>query len=172
MAMIENEILASVYSEEMYNEVKFLEAKDFSKAENRALWVLIQQCDGDTIEMIKRMSRLQRVSWTNAVQAACLGVANYKVAQMGCKLVELRFERVLITLLDDLIVKAQSKIEIAMLQEIKSVVGKNNIFELAEGSAEYVKQHASTYTIQRLKDFREYVDKRFNTIKNIQHGNK
>jgi hypothetical protein len=175
MAMIENEIISSVYSEEMYNQVTFLEAKDFSKPENQALWKLIASVDGDTVKMIARISHLERVSWTNAVRGACLGVASYKVAQMGLELVSLRFRRLLDSLLDDLVSRSESFVEKHYLMEIKKEAPKLAILELAKDAGIYLeeqaREQATTYAKERLNDFSNYVQKRLDSIKLVTNGN-
>lgn len=169
--MIENEIISSVYSEEMYLRVKFLEAKDFQNPVNQQLWRLIQSVEGDTVAMIAKISQSERLQWTNTVKAACLGVAMYKVAEMGLKLVSMRFERLLNDLLNDLISRSPNLVEKHYLNQIQKELPSIDILKLAPVISEYFESkagdEATTYAKQRLNDFSNYVQKRIEQIKSV-----
>lgn len=172
--MIENEILSSVFSEEMFHKVRFLQAKDFENKINQRLWAEISRHKGNTVSMVAAISHTERAQYANAVSRACLGVGMVNVAQMGLKLVELKFTRLLNVLLDDLIKRSESIIEKHYLKEIKKEMPKIDIIELSEGVLFYfedkARDEATTYAKQRLKDFSEYVAKRIQTIKTITNG--
>ena len=176
MAMIENEIISSVYSEDMYSEVTFLEPKDFTDPINRKLGGMISEVKGDTVAMIARISYLERSQYTNAVLKACLGIASYKVAQMGLELVSIRYRNLLNTLLDELLAKSESLIEKHYLTEIKKEAPKNSILEIAKGVSDYFESkaadEATTYAKERLRAYSNYVITRNEKIKNFTNGNK
>jgi len=176
MAMIENEIISSVYSEEMYSEVTFLEPKDFTDPINRKLWVMISEVKGDTVAMIARTSLLERSQYANAVVKACLGIACYKVAQMGRELVALRYRNLLNIVLDDLLSKSESLIEKHYLTEIKKAAPRESILEMARDVPDYFESkagdEATTYAKERLRAYSNYVITRNEKIRNITNGNK
>lgn len=169
--MIEEEIISSVFSEEMFDQVKFLEIKDFENPQNQMLWRFISECQGDTIAMIARMSHTERLQWTNACQRACLGVASYKVAEMGFKLVELKFERLFIQLVEELIGRSENQVEKLLLTDLITAVTSEDIFALSDHAGEYIGQHASTYTKIRFEDFIKYRQRRIEKIKLVKNGN-
>ena len=168
--MIEEEIISSVFSEEMFEEVKFLEPKDFENPVNQTLWRFISEFQGDTVAMIARMSHAERVRYTNACQRACLGVACYKVAQIGLKLIELKFERLFIQLIEDLISRSENKVEKLLLTDLINAVTSEDIFEISEHAKDYIGNHASTYTKTRFDDFLKYRQKRIEKIKKLKNG--
>ena len=167
--MIEEEIISSVFSEEMFEEVKFLEVKDFQNPVNQTLWRFISEFQGDTVSMIARMNHTERVRYTNACQRACLGVACYKVSQMGLKLIELKFERLFIQLIEDLIAKSENKVEKLLLNDMINAVTSEDIFEISDHASEYIGNHASTFTKTRFDDFLKYRQKRIERIKQKQN---
>lgn len=174
--ILENEILSAVYSEGRYNEVSFLEPKDFMNPINEVLWKLIQSCKGDLVDLFTRISDLERVQWANAVKVVCLGSSLYRLPQMGLKLVELRFEKLLQLLLIDLIQKSENPFEKIALKQVQEVVKKEHILDLYKGAFEYIESKAgdgvSTYTRERFESFENYITNRLETIRAITNEHK
>jgi hypothetical protein len=170
--MLEDEIISSVYSEKMYNRVKFLEVKDFEKKENRQLWMLIQKYNGDVVRMMTNSNPLERSSWTERVRVACLGVAWGNVDQVGLKLIEMRFTKLLIKLLDELIGKSRSAVERHYLEDLRGGVSDSDIFDLIANAEDYLTEKAqdesTPHAKQRLKDLNDYVLRRIEKIKELK----
>ena len=170
--MLEDEIISSVYSEKMYDRVKFLEVKDFEKVENRCLWLLIQKYKGDVELMMTRGSSSERASWTKLVRLACLGVAWGNVDKIALKLVEMRFSRLLIKLLDELIGKSRSAVERHYLEDLRGGVTDADIFDLIANAEDYLTEKAQDESTprakQRLKDLNDYVLRRVEKIKELK----
>lgn len=165
--MLEREIISSCYSEEMYNDCKFLEPKDFQNKNLRTLWEMLQLNNGDTVKVINSIKADTRQAIINEVQTCSMGAAHTRLSQMALCLVEKRFKRLFNTTLNDLFARSESNVEKSLIQECIKSVDSEDIFILSDHSLDYIGDHATTYTKQRLSAFLDYRNKRIEKIKQI-----
>ena len=168
--MIERQIISSVYSEEMYQDVQFLEPNDFTNPLYRHLWKLIQESEGDTLKVLLSIDNPTQVQYHDEVRRAMAGVSMARVGQMGLYLVERRFKTLFTILFEDLMSKTKSDVEKSMIVEVWKSIEKEDIFILSDNVLAYLGDHATKYTTERINAFISYRTKRINDIKNKTYG--
>jgi hypothetical protein len=166
----EKMLIASVYSEDTYKEVSFLEPKDFTNLSYTFFWELLQKHEGDVIKAlnsldIKANKQLSKEIFT---YSNLLGCNNY--IRIALMLVENRFKSLLSVLLSDLSINSKNALEVNLLNECISAITKHDIFQLSDGLLEYLGHQASDHTKKRITDYLQYMDKRIEEIKEVRNG--
>lgn len=172
MSSLEKMIVESVYSEERFEQVSFLDEKDFTNLTYGFYWGLISKFKGDVITALGTLEIEGR-------KDLCMAVYNFSTLS-GCnnleriatEVVEMRFKRLLIHLLTDLSKETKNRLESEMLNECILAVPNNDVFELSYGILEYIGHQASALTKKRITDYLKYVDGRCDKIKNVINGTK
>ncbi len=165
--MLEREIISTCYSEEMYNECKFLEPKDFQNKNLRTLWEMLQHEKGDIVKVFNSIDSKTRTSVISEIQAASMGSSHTRVAQMALCLVEKRFKALFKRTLSELLGKVSNTSEKSLIMDCFKSVEKEDVFILSDHVLDYIGQHASTYTTERINAFLDYRNKRIDTIRQI-----
>ena len=163
--MIEQNIIASVFSEDRYNEVGFLIKHDFSIAANAKLWEGISHYKGDLLQFIASLELADRKDWLRAVEYNCSAWAIYSLTELGIQLVELSYKRNLDRLLRKLSEGSTDAMEIYLLNEAKKEIPNADIFDLSESLNDYFGDKVSINVRARIKDYNDWRNKRTSEIK-------
>ncbi len=159
MKYLEEIILGTAIAENRFDELSFLEVKDFVCY--GAYWQLALNSKGDLVTMLKNYpDEAQK----NILITCGIWATNYP-HQFAFKLIELRFKRLFKVLLVNLSESSKSVLESEILIEAKNSIDTVDIFDLSDGLIEYIGYQITSETETRIKDFISYRDSRIKKIK-------
>lgn len=172
MSQLEKTLIASIFSEETYSKVSFLEAKDFTDKTYQFFWDLISRYDGDVIKAMGNLELTDKKELSKQVFTYSTLLGSNNIERVALNMIELRFKRLLNALLTDLSRKTKNRLEADLLNECVLAIPDNDIFELSEGVLEYLGHQSSDHTKERLNSYLKYVDERCETVKKVINGTK
>lgn len=170
MRELEERIISSVFGEDQYRKVSFLEPEDFTNYPGypyKEFFKLIKQTKGESGTLIECLINCKSRELKSILQdqSNLLGY-NYP-ENNALKLLEIRFKGLFINLLVKLSNESKNTVEKELLNESNLMVIRADIFDLSDHILEYIGVHASDFTKDRIGSFLSYRDKRVNEAKQV-----
>lgn len=170
MRELEERIINSVFGEDQYRKVSFLEPEDFTNYPGypyKEYFKLIKKTNAkeDTLMECLINSENKELKGLLSDQSNLLGY-NYP-ERSALKLLEIRFKGLFINLLVKLSSESKNSVERELLNESNLMVIKSDIFDLSDHILEYLGVHANVHTKARIKSFLQYRDKRVNEARKV-----
>lgn len=170
MKEIEQLIISSVFGEDNYRKVSFLEPNDFKDYPTkpfRSLWKLIDEHKAYDLTVLTILAKSKNEDLKQFMLGQCDIVTATHIQRYALILLENRFKTLFLTLLVKLSNDVLNVLERQLLGEIQSEVLKQDIFELTDNVIDYLGSQGSDTTKNRINDFISYRDKRANEAKRI-----
>ena len=162
MKHLEQMIIGSAIGEGQYSKIEFLEAEDF--VYYREYWRLAKHHKGDLIKMVQNYPDDARDNIVNICNLA----GSTDIYMNAVLLTELRFKRLLDTLLYNLSKTTLNALESNLLIEAKELIPSEDIFDLSDILIKYIGHQITPPTKKRIEDFLKYRDGRVKIIKSYQ----
>lgn len=166
MKELQKMIIATAINEHQYQRVIFLEPLDFQnfpEHDFRGWYSIISSNKGDVFNIYKQFLTNDSTRWVGSYPMNAIAFVNLE--KFAIYLVENRFKIVFGNLLNDLVMKSNSDIEMSMIQEFQIEITRIDVFTLADSFLEYLGHHSSDYTKSRIEAYLKWRDNRVNQIK-------
>ena len=170
MKELEQIIIGSIFGEDQYRKVSFLEPDDFSNYPSkpyREYFKLIKEVDADEECLVEALSKCKDMNLKLMMFTYSTSLGANNPERYAVKLVEIRFKRVFALLVHNLSLSTKKDSERALLNEASLMVNDADVFELSDYLLEYLGHHATDYTIGRINSFLSYRNKRLDTVKKV-----
>lgn len=170
MRELEEQIIGSVFGEDQYRKVSFLEANDFKNYQGRPyrlFWQMVQDNKSYNLTLIRIIVKTKNEELNDVLRIAGNLVCFNNVENLGLLLIEARFKTLLSGLLGKLSFESKNRLEAEILGECQIAVSNQDVFDLSDNLIEYIGAHASKTTTKRINDFIAYRDRRANEAKQV-----
>jgi len=163
----EKMVLGSCYGEDKLNQISFLEPADFTKKSHEVFFFVIRKCKSNLPDAFAMLKKEQKIGFIDVLSLATFPSACHQLQHICIWLVEQRFVREFVKLLDVLTDKSTDPIEIEILEDAKCniIAGDLDVFELSEGLTEYLGIYCSEFSKQRIIDFNKWKVNRIEKMK-------
>lgn len=170
MRELEERIINSVFGEDQYRKVSFLESEDFTNYPGypyREYFRLIKQTKANKLTLMECIIQCKNKELRGLLsdQSNVLGYTypeNY-----GLKLLEIRFQTLFANLLVQLSNSTTNTVERDLLNKAIVSLPDVDIFDLSDHLLEYLGLQASGLTKGRINSFLEYRNKRIKNAKQV-----
>lgn len=170
MKELQEIIIGTCFGEDQYKKVSFLEPEDFDNFPSkpyRDYFKLLKDTGADELCLVNALSickdknlKLMLGQYVSSLGVNCID-------RYAVKLLEIRFQTLLASLLYDLSIQTKKDAERDLLNEASLLIVSSDIFDLSDYLIEYLGAHASDYTKRRINNFLDYRNKRIATAKKV-----